>query len=123
MKPKTLLRPIAYLVVAGLALYLLRDPLGDVLGASSRLSEIPLWAWILMVILECLSFVAVSVLFQAVLPDVKLKHIAISQLVSNAASRVIPGGAATGGAVQYKVLRNAGVDPAATGGALSLIHI
>lgn len=120
---KNLMRGFLYFAVSALVIFLLRDSLWEVLSSADEISQIPAWAWVLMVFFESLSFVCVWWLFKLVLPDVSWGVIAKSQLISNASSRIIPGGAATGGAVQYRVLRGGGVDPAAAGGSLAATSI
>ena len=114
---------LAYFAVSVLVIFLLRGRLWEVLSSADKISEIPVWAWILMVVLESVSFACIWWLFKLVLPNVSWGVIAKSQLISNASSRVIPGGAATGGAVQYRVLTGAGVDSAAAGGSLAATSI
>lgn len=120
---KSLLRGGVYLAISAIVIFLLRDSLWDVLSSADQISEVPIWAWVLMGLFESLSFFCIWWLFKLVLPDVSLRTIAKSQLISNASSRVIPGGAATGGAVQYRVLTGAGVEPSAAVGSLAATSI
>ena len=65
-----------------------------------------------MVLLEASSFACVWLVLAISLRSRRWFLIATSQLASNAASGVIPGGAATGGLVQYRMLTQAGLDVA-----------
>lgn len=111
------------LTIAVLAFYFLQDQLRDILSSGPRLRTIrPGW-FVVMLVLELLSFVCLWWLTRLVLPGVSWFVAATSQLVSNAVSRIIPGGAATGGAVYYRMLTSAGVDAAKAGGALAVSSI
>ena len=65
-----------------------------------------------MVVLEAASFACVWLVLAISLRSRRWFLVATSQLASNAASRVIPGGAATGGVVQYRMLTQAGLEAA-----------
>lgn len=100
------------LAVTGVSLYLLAPALLEVFGAFDRLDDFnPLW-YLAMVGLQVGSYAcmwgvqAISVRARRVGP------VATSQLASNAFGRVVPGGVAAAGAMQYAMLVRAGV-PAA----------
>ena len=117
------LRSGLMLSLAVVALYLMQDQLRDLLSSSPRLRTIrPGWFGV-MLGLELASFVCLWWLTRLVLPQVSWLVASTSQLVSNAVSRVIPGGAATGGAVYYRMLVSTGVEPAKAGGALAVSSI
>lgn len=111
------------LTVGAVALYFMQDQLRDVLQSGPRLRTIRPWWFLAMFAAEALSFVCLWWLTRIVLPNVSWFISATSQLASNAVSRVIPGGAATGGAVYYRMLSASGVEPAAAGGALAATSI
>ena len=111
------------LAIAAAALYFMQDQLRDLLSSSPRLRTIrPGW-FVAMFALELSSFVCLWWLTRIVLPHVSWFVAASSQLVSNAVSRVIPGGAATGGAIYYRMLASAGVEPSKAGGALAVTSV
>jgi uncharacterized membrane protein YbhN (UPF0104 family) len=62
-------------------------------------------------------------LIRIALPRVNWFVAATSQLVSNAVSRVIPGGAAVGGATLYRMLSVSGVQQSEAGGALAATSV
>ncbi len=111
------------LALAAIAFYLMQDQLRDVLSSGPRLRTIrPLW-FLVMFAMQAISFACLWWLTRIVLPGVSWFVAATSQLVSNAVSRVIPGSAATGGAVYYRMLSVSGVEPAKAGGALAATSI
>ncbi len=111
------------LAVAATAMYFMQDQLRDLLSSGPRLRTIrPGW-FAVMFALELASFVCLWWLTRIVIPQVSWFVAATSQLVSNAVSRVIPGGAATGGAVYYRMLASAGVDSSKAGGALAVTSV
>lgn len=123
-------RPIKRILWSGLmlsigaaALYVMQDQLREVLQSGDRLRTIrPGW-FLVMLGLELASFTCLWWLTRIVLPQVSWFLASTSQLVANAVSRVIPGGAATGGAVYYRMLSVSGVDPTKAGGALAATSI
>lgn len=105
------------------AIYFMQDQLREVLQSGERLRTIrPAW-FLVMLATEAVSFSCLWWLTRIVLPKVSWFVAATSQLVSNSVSRVIPGGAATGGAVYYRMLAVSGVQPTEAGGALAATSI
>ena len=100
------------LAVGAVGLYLVWPALLETVGAWPRLSTIKVRWFVGMVLLEASSFACVWLVLAISLRSRRWFLIATSQLASNAASRVIPGGAATGGVVQYRMLTQAGLDVA-----------
>lgn len=112
-----------FLALGATAIYLMQDSLRDILSSGPRLRSIrPAW-FLVMVGTEMISFVCLWWLTRIALPWVSWFVAACSQLVSNAVSRIIPGGAATGGAVYYRMLSASGVPPTEAAGALAVTSI
>lgn len=108
---EALLKHGLFLALGGIALYLLAPQLSDVIRQVPNLRTIrPFW-FLIMLLSETLSFVFVWVLIRTALPGVSWFVAACAQIVSNAVSRVVPGGAAVGGATLYRVLSVSGVRP------------
>lgn len=105
------------------ALYLFAPQLLDIISQAERLVVIRWWWFVVMIALEVLSFVFVWYLTRLVLPNLSWFVAATAQLVSNAVSRVVPGGAGPGGAALYRMLSVSGVDAAKAGGALAATSI
>lgn len=117
-----LFRGLVLAVGVGL-LYLMQQQLLDVLSSAERLREImPTW-FLVMGGLEALSFMCMWALIRQMLPRVSWFVVATSQLVSNSVSRVVPGGAAAGGATLYRMLSVGGVESPQAASALAATSI
>ncbi len=99
------------LLVTAMGLYVAWPALLETAAAWPDLSTIESGWFATMAALEIGSFVCVWIVLAVSLRSRRIALIAISQLASNAASRVIPGGAATGGVVQYRMLTRGGLEP------------
>ncbi len=99
------------------------DRVLDVLTSAERLRTIRVGWFVVMVGLEIASFACMWWLIRIVLPGVSWFVAGTSQLTSNAVSRVVPGGAAVGGATLYRMLSVSGVTPRQAGGALAATSI
>lgn len=98
-----------FLVVALVSLYLLLPSLLEVFTSWRELFELePTWVAIALG-LEALSFVAVWELQRIALQTRSWFPVSLSQLAGNALGRIIPGGAAASGALQYRMLVRAGL--------------
>jgi uncharacterized protein (TIRG00374 family) len=101
------------LLVTGVSLYLLAPALIGVFGAFDELDEInPLW-FVAMVALQVGSFACAWGILRLAVRARQWRPVILSQLAANSFGRVVPGGAATVGAVQYSMLVRAGVPPGA----------
>jgi uncharacterized protein (TIRG00374 family) len=113
MSPGALTRRGLLLAVTGISLYLLAPALIGVFGAFDELDEItPLW-FLAMVTLQVGSFACAWGILRLAVRTHRWRPVILSQLAANSFGRVVPGGAATVGAVQYSMLVRAGV-PAAS---------
>lgn len=112
-----------FFALGAAALYLFSPQILDVVSEAERFRSIrPVW-FAVMAALEVLSFVCVWWLVRIVLPGVSWFVVATSQLVSNAVSRIVPGGAAVGGATLFRMLSVSGVTNAEAGAALAATSI
>ena len=103
--------------VALVTLYILWPSLLQVFSAWPALLSInPVW-FVVMAAAELASFASMWSLQRLALRTRKWFGVAMSQLAGNALSRIVPGGAAAGAALQYRMLAQAGVatTTAATG--------
>jgi uncharacterized membrane protein YbhN (UPF0104 family) len=107
------------LLLTGVSLYLLLPSLAAVFGTWRDLFELkPHWFAIALGF-ESLSFVSVWALQRIALQAPSWFAIGTSQLSGNALGRMVPGGVAAAGALQYRMLVRAGVPPARVGSALA----
>jgi uncharacterized protein (TIRG00374 family) len=110
---------VLLMLVTAVALYGVLPSLLAVFSEAPRLFEVnPFW---LIGILVCQlgAFVCVWWLTRIALPQVTWFIAATSQLVSNAVSRLVPGGAAVGTAVGWRMLAVSGIDRARAGTAIA----
>jgi len=106
-------RTVLVLLVTGVSLYLVFPSLLQVLSAWPRLTRLePLW-FAAMLVAEAASFVCLWLLQRLALRTRDLYGVATSQLAANAFGRIVPGGGAAAGALQYRMLVQSGV-PGAT---------
>jgi uncharacterized protein (TIRG00374 family) len=100
------------LAITGVSIYLLAPALLEVFGAYDRLDDFnPLW-WIAMVLLQIGSYACMWEVQRISMRTDRHGPVVTSQLASNAFGRVVPGGVAAAGAMQYAMLTRAGI-PAA----------
>ena len=105
---KAIARRLIFLAVAGIGLYIVWPSLMSVLSSWPRLRDLnPAW-FVAMFLLEVTSFACAWTLQRISLHSHVWFRIASSQLAGNAVSRVLPGGAATGGAIQFQMLVGSG---------------
>ncbi|MCL9758199.1 flippase-like domain-containing protein [Frankia sp. AiPa1] len=111
------------LAITAVAIYLLAPQLLTVFSAFPRLRNFrPLW-YPAMVALEIASFACVWQLQRLAIDGLGWFLSITSQLASNSISRIIPGGIAVGGAVQFRMLSRAGCDPVSAGFALTAVSM
>ena len=114
---------IGWLLAAGIALYAFAPTLVTFVGDATRLRTIePLW-FPALVAAQAGSFVALWQLHLVALRCDDRVVIATSQLASNAFSRIVPGGAAAAGALQFRMLVQGGVTPAAAATGVTAVGI
>ncbi len=106
-----------------LTLYVLGPGLVEVLSSAPRLREIGWWWFPLMLVLEAGSFVCLWVVMWVAIRRASLWQIGTSQLASNAFGRVVPGGGAAAGALQYRMLVDAGAPRGATATGLTAANL
>ena len=113
MSPGALTRRGLLLAVTGLSLYLLAPAVLEVFGAFDELDEIaPLW-FPAMVLLQVGSFACMWGVQHLAVRAERWGPVITSQLASNAFGRIVPGGVAASGALQYSMLVRGGVPAAA----------
>ena len=114
---------LLFLAVAAITLYVLWPSLISVFRSWPELLRLnPAW-YPVMLALEAASFMCAWGLQRLALRTNRWFAVATSQLGGNAVSRVVPGGAAAGGAMQFKMLSDAGVEPARVGSGLTVASL
>jgi uncharacterized protein (TIRG00374 family) len=105
--------------VALLALYIVWPSLLGVLSTWPELLSLSPWWFVVMLASEVASFLCVWALQRLALRTQQWFGVATAQLGGNAVSRTVPGGAATGGAVQFRMLIDAGLPATSVGTGLT----
>jgi uncharacterized protein (TIRG00374 family) len=114
---------IAWLVAAGVGLYVFAPTLLSFVEDAPLLLTIrPVW-FPALVAAQAASFVALWQLHHVALRCDDRVVIATSQLASNAFSRIVPGGAAAAGALQFRMLVQGGVAPAAAATGVTAVGV
>jgi uncharacterized protein (TIRG00374 family) len=112
-----------FLLVSLASLYFLLPSLLEVFTSWRELFALaPEWVAVALGV-EALSFVAIWELQRIALQTGSRVPVSLSQLAGNAVGRVIPGGAATAGALQYRMLLRAGLPGGRIGPALAGVSI
>src|SRR4051812_40434510 len=109
MDRRALVKRAVWLAVTGIGLYLVFPSIVAVLSSTPRLTEIdPAWLGV-MVALQVASFACQWWLQKVAMHTRDWFAVATSQLAGNAFGRIVPGGAAAAGALQFRMLVQAGL--------------
>jgi uncharacterized protein (TIRG00374 family) len=104
-----IVKRVLLLIVAGLSLYLLAPKVISVLASWPQLKTLrPGWLG-LALLFESMSYLSLWSMQRVALRTTSWFAVGTSQLASGAVGSVVPGGAATAGAVAYRMLTKAGV--------------
>ena len=113
MSPAWLAKRGLLLAITGVSLYLLAPALLEVFGAFDELDDIsPLW-FVAMILLQIGSYACMWAIQKIAVRSDRWGPVITSQLASNSFGRVVPGGVAAAGAMQYAMLARGGVPAAA----------
>src|SRR5690242_11472079 len=114
---------VVMLLLGGVSLYLLAPKVISVLASWPQLKTLEPAAFALALLFESMSYVSLWSMQRVALHATSWFAVGTSQLASGAVGSVVPGGAATAGAVAYRMLTKAGVrsDDVASGLAVSSI--
>jgi uncharacterized protein (TIRG00374 family) len=105
--------------ITAVSLYLLAPTLVNVLGSFPKLADLsPLW-FASMLLLQIGSYGCMWAVQRLALRTDQWGPVITSQLASNAFGRVVPGGVAAAGALQYSMLVNAGIPAARAAAAMT----
>jgi uncharacterized protein (TIRG00374 family) len=112
-----------FLIVTFVSLYLLWPSLTEVFTQWRSLTELePEWVAVALGV-EALSFVAVWELQRIALQTKRWFPVVMSQLAGNSFGRVIPGGVAAAGALQYRMLLRSGIPGARIASSLTAVSV
>jgi hypothetical protein len=100
---------VALLLVTGISLYLLLPSVLETFSSFGSLGEIGIGWSVGMLVLEAASFLCVWELQRTALETREWFPVGTSQLAGYAFGKIVPGGMATSGAMQYRMLVRAGI--------------
>lgn len=108
-----------FLLASLLTLYVLFPRVAEVASSAPELRTVKVeWFAAIAVLMAC-SFLCSWALIRCALPQVSWFVAGTAQMVSNAVTKVIPAGAAVGGAALYRMLSVAGIEKAEAGSTLA----
>jgi uncharacterized protein (TIRG00374 family) len=102
-------RTIFWLSITGISLYLVAPSLLDVLSSWKNLEDIDWWWFPAMAVLQTASLACLWLVQRAALREAEMPNVIETQLAGNALAKIAPGGGALGGALQYRMLVEAGL--------------
>jgi uncharacterized protein (TIRG00374 family) len=111
------------LTLVVLSLYVLGPGLIEVFSSAPELATIEWWWFPLMLLLEAGSFAALWAVEWISIRRARWWEIATSQLAGNAFGRIVPGGGAAAGALQYRMLVDAGAPRGSTATGLTATNL
>jgi uncharacterized protein (TIRG00374 family) len=120
---KTVLKRAATVAVGGLAIYLVFPAITEVFASWPRLSTLNPWWLIAAVIAQAAHFTCTFALQRLALRTKAWFPVVTSTLASNAITLIMPGGAAVGAAVQFRMLAATGEDTSSTVGGLAAFSL
>ncbi len=100
------------MLAGGVVMYLFAPAILEVFSSWSLVAELRLRWFVAIGLAQVMVFLSSMALQRVALRTKKWGPVITSQLAGNAAGRIVPGGAAIAVAVQVKLLRHTGVDPA-----------
>jgi len=95
----------------------------EVFGSWRDITRFSVGSLVAMAVLQTASLACLWALQHVALQARRWRPVITSQLAGNALAKVAPGGGALGAALQYKMLMQAGLPPAATVSALTAVNV
>jgi uncharacterized protein (TIRG00374 family) len=114
---------IILLAITAISLYFVFPSLVEVFGSWDDLVDLEPWWLLPMILLRAASFAALCDLQRICLRTKRWGPVVSSQLVGNAFSRIVPGGATAGAAMQYPMLTAAGIPAERVASALAATNV
>ncbi len=123
LRRRSVVTRVLVVLVAGVAIYFVLPSIADVLGQWPRLSTLdPRWL-VLAIVFELAHFACTFALQRLALRTRDWYPVVTAQLAGNAITLIVPGGAAAGAGVQFRMLANAGIDPTTAVGGLTAFSL
>ncbi|HEY2521887.1 MAG TPA: lysylphosphatidylglycerol synthase transmembrane domain-containing protein [Streptosporangiaceae bacterium] len=120
---KTVVTRAVMVAVAGLAIYLVFPAITEVFASWPRLSTLNPWWFAVAVAAEVAHFTCTIALQRLALRTSAWFPVVTSLLAGNAITLIVPGGAAVGAAVQFRMLAVSGRDTDSTVGGLAAFSL
>ena len=120
---RSIIRRVVMYALAGVSFYIVLPSLLATFGELPRLRGIGWWFFLLLFALESASFWCLWTVQRLALGVRRVFDVACSQLAGNAVSHALPGGAAAGGVLQYRMLVQAGLNAATVTTALTAVGL
>ena len=120
---KTIAKRAVVVTIAGIAFYLVLPSVVDVFHSWPRLATLnPIWL-VVALAAEVGHFACTFSLQRIALRTRQWFPVVTAQLAGNAISLIVPGGAAAGAAVQFRMLATSGMDPTEAVGGLTAFSL
>ncbi len=120
---KAVVKRAAVAAVAGITIYLVFPAITEVFASWPRLSTLHPWWLTAAIAAEIAHFTCTFALQRLALRTKAWFPVITSTLAGNAISLIMPGGAAVGAAVQYRMLATSGMDTSSTVGGLAAFSL
>jgi len=120
---KAVAKRAATAVIAGIAIYLVFPAITEVLASWPRLSTLHPWWFTAAIGAEVAHFICTFALQRLALRTKAWFGVITSVLAGNAITLIMPGGAAVGAAVQFRMLATSGLDTSSTVGGLAAFSL
>ena len=120
---KAVAKRAAMVAVAGVAIYLVFPAITEVLASWPRLSTLDPWWFTAAIAAEIAHFTCTFALQRLALRTRAWFPVITSQLAGNAITLIMPGGAAVGAAVQFRMLAASGESTSSTVGGLAAFSL
>jgi uncharacterized protein (TIRG00374 family) len=120
---KTVVKRAAVVLLSGIIIYLVFPAITEVLASWPRLSTLHPWWLTAAIAAEVAHFACTFALQRLALRTRDWFGVVTSQLAGNAINLIMPGGAAVGAAVQFRMLAISGLDTSSTVGGLAAFSL
>src|SRR3954454_18826529 len=118
-----LVRAAVWLALTGVSLYLVAPSLIEVFGSWHDLATIGVGWLVAMAALQAAAMACLWALQHLALRARSWLGVITSQLAGNGVAKIAPGGGAVGSALQYRMLVQAGIEPARAVGGLTAANL